>query len=139
MPNVTPTLPPRYHVLNDSIHTPMQTPSSSPGGPSSSGHSLPSFIPTLPQFPFGGPSSSSTGSLNPSGAIPSFTPPYQIPVGGKFHQGGMSQLPHFSGKIPIGTHIPIGTQPPIGTPPLIGGVTPPYGKNIPPSLAQYWN
>jgi hypothetical protein len=137
-PNVTLTLPPGYHALNASIPTPTQTPSSSPGGPSSSGHSLPGFIPTLPQFPFGGPSSSSTGSLNPSGAIPSFTPTYQILVGGQFHQGGMTQPP-LSGKIPFGTQIPIGTQPPIGTPPSIGGPTPPYGKNIPPSLAQYWN
>jgi hypothetical protein len=132
MPNVTPTLPPRYHALNASIPTPTQTPSGSPGGPSSSGHSLPGFIPTLPQFPFGGPSSSSTGSLYPSGTIPSFTPNYQIPVGGNFHQGGMTQPP-LNGKIPIGT------QPPIGTPPSIGGPTSPYGKNIPSSLAQYWN
>jgi hypothetical protein len=65
MPNVTPTLPPGYRVLNASIPTPTQTPSGSPGGPSSSGHSLPGFIPILPQFPYGGPSSSSTGSLNP--------------------------------------------------------------------------
>jgi hypothetical protein len=71
--NVTLTLPPGYRALNASIPTPAQTPSSSPSGPSSSGHSLPSFVPTLPQFPFGGPSSSSTGNLNPSGVIPSFT------------------------------------------------------------------
>jgi hypothetical protein len=90
MPNVTPTLPPRYHALNSSIPTLTKTPSGSPGGPSSSGHSLPGFISTLPQFPFGGPSSSSTGSLNPSGTILSFTPTYQIPVGGQFHQGGMT-------------------------------------------------
>jgi hypothetical protein len=56
IPNITPTLPPKYHALNASIHTPTQTQSNSPSGPSSSGHSLPSFIPTLPQFPFGGPS-----------------------------------------------------------------------------------
>jgi hypothetical protein len=122
----------------------MQTPSGSPGGPSSSGHSLPCFFPTLSQFPFGGPSSSSTDSLNPSGTIPSFTPNYQIPVGGHSHQGGMTQPP-LSGQIPIETQLPIGTQPligtlpPIGTPPSIGGPNPPYGQNIPSSLAQYWN
>jgi hypothetical protein len=137
-PNVTPTIPLRYRVLNSSIPTPTQTPSGSPSGLSSSGHSLPGFVLTLPQFPFGGPSLSSTGSLNPSGIVASFTPNYQIPVGGKFHQGGMTQPP-LSGQIPFGTQIPIGTQPPIGTPPSIGGPTPPYGKNIPPSLAQYWN
>ena len=136
MPNVSPTLPHGYHALNASILTPTQTPSVSPGGPSSSGHSLLGFIPTLPQFPFGGPSSSSIGSLNPSGTILSFTPNYQIPIGGQFYQGGMTQPP-FSRKIPIGTQIQIGTQPPIGTPPLIEGPTPPYGQNIPPSLAQY--
>jgi hypothetical protein len=134
MPSITPTLPPGYRALNASISTPPQTPSSSPGGPSSSGHSLPSFIPTLPQFPFGGPFLSSTGSLNPSGTILSFTPNYQILVGGQFHQGGMTEPP-LSGKIPIGTQIPIGTLPPIGTPPSIGGPTPPYRQNIPPSLA----
>jgi hypothetical protein len=144
IPNVTPTLPPGYRVLNFSIPTPAQTPSDSPGGPSFAGHSLPSFTPTLPQFPFGGPSSSSTGNLNPSGAIPSFTPNYQFPIGGQFHQGGMTQPP-LNGKIPFGTQMPIGTQPtigtfpPIGTPSSMGGPTQPYGKNIPPSLAQYWN
>jgi hypothetical protein len=121
-PSVTPTLPPRYRVLNASIPTPTQTPSGSPSGPSSSGHSLPGFIPILPQFPFGGPSSSSIGSLNPSDTIPSFTPTYQIPVDGQFHQGGMTQPP-LSGKIPFGMQIPIGAQPPIGTLPPIG--TPP--------------
>jgi hypothetical protein len=40
---------------------------------------------------------------------------------------------------PLSGKIPIGTQPPIGTPPSMGGPTPTYGKNIPPSLAQYWN
>jgi hypothetical protein len=35
--------------------------------------------------------------------------------------------------------MPIRTLPSIGTPPSMGGETPPYGKNIPPSLAQYWN
>jgi hypothetical protein len=144
MPNVTPTLLQGYCVLNASITTPTQTTSDSLGGPSSSGHSLPSFIPTLPQFPFGGPLSSSTGSLNPSGTILSFTPNYQIPVGGQFHQGGMTQPP-LSRKIPIGMQLPIGTKPPIGTlpsigtPPSIGGPTQPYGQNIPLSLAQYWN
>jgi hypothetical protein len=147
-PNVTPTLPPGYHALNASIPTPTQTPSSSPGGPSYSGHSLLGFIPTLPQFPFGGPSSSFTGSLNPSGTIPSFTPNYQIPVSGQFYQGGMTQPPPsgkilFGTQVPFGTKPPIGTLPPIGTPPSIGGPTSigghSYRQNIPPSLAQYWN
>jgi hypothetical protein len=132
MPNVTSTLPPEYRALNASIPTTAQTPSGSPGGPSSSGNSLLVFIPTLSQFHFGGPSSSSTGSLNPSGAIPSFTPNYQFPIGGQFHEGGITQPP-------LGKQIPLGTQPPIGTPPSMGGLTSPYGKKIPLSLAQYWN
>jgi hypothetical protein len=83
---------------------------------------------------------SSTDSLNPSGAIPSFTTNYQFPVGGKFHQGSLTQPP-LSGQIPFGMQIPLGTQPPIGTlppigtPPSMGGPTPPYGQHIPPSLA----
>jgi hypothetical protein len=44
MPNVTPTLPPGYRALNASIPTPMQTPSGSPGDPSSYGHSLPGLF-----------------------------------------------------------------------------------------------
>jgi hypothetical protein len=118
--------------LNASIPTPAQTPSRSPSGPSSSGHFLPGFVPTLPQFPFGGLSSSSTGNPNPSGTIPSFTPTYQFLVSGQSHQGSITQPP-------LSWQIPLGTQPPIGTPPSMGGPIPPYGKNIPPSLAQYWN
>jgi hypothetical protein len=126
-PNVTTTLPPRYCVLNASIPTPPQTPSGSPGGIFFPGHPIPGFIPTLPQF--------STGNPNPSGTIPSITPNLQIPVGG---QGGTIQLP-LTGHIPITTQPSIGTQLPVGTPPTIGGPTPPFGQNIPPSLAQYWN
>jgi hypothetical protein len=102
-PSASSTLPPRYHALNASIPTPTQTPSATPGGPSSSGHSPPSFIPTLPQPPFGGPFLSSIDDT-----IPSFTPNYQIPVGGQFHQGGLTQPP-IVGKIPIGMQIPTGT------------------------------
>jgi hypothetical protein len=99
-PKVTPTLPPGYRALNASIPIPTQIPSGTTGGPSSSGHSPPGFILTLPHSLFGGPSSSSTGNTNPSSTIPSFTPNYQIP-GGQFHQGG-STHPPFVGKIPIG-------------------------------------
>jgi hypothetical protein len=127
-PNVNRTLPPGYHVLSASIPTPVQTPSGSPSGPSCSGHFLPGFVPTLPQFHFGGPSSSSTGNPNPSGTIPSFTPSYQFLVGGQVPQGSITQPP-------LSWQMPIGTLPSIGTPPSIGGATPPYGQNIPPSLA----
>jgi hypothetical protein len=44
--------------------------------------------------------------------------------------------PPLVGQIPIGTQIPIETQSSIEAKPP---PTPPYGKNIPPSLAQYWN
>jgi hypothetical protein len=131
-PNVNPTLPPGYRALNNTIPTTTQTPSGSPSDPSSSGHFLPGFVPTLPQFPFGGPSLSSTGNSNPSGAIPSFTPAYQLLVGGQSHQGSITQPP-------LSWQMLIGTFPSIGTPPSMGGATPPYGKNIPSSLAQYWN
>jgi hypothetical protein len=123
-PSVTPTLPLGYRALNDSIPTPTQTPYRTPGGPSSSGHSPPGFILTLPQPLLRGPFSFSTNNTNPSGTIPSFTPNYQIPVGGQFHQGGLNQPP-LVGKIPIGMQIPIGTQPLIGTKPPIGGQPPP--------------
>jgi hypothetical protein len=100
---VTPTLPPRYHalnaLLNASVPTPPQTPSSTPGGP---GHPIPGFILTLPQFPFGNP--------NPSGTISSITPNLQTLVGGK---GGTIQLP-FTRHIPLTTQPLIGTQLPVG-------------------------
>jgi hypothetical protein len=92
-PNVNPTLPPGYRALNATIPTPTKTPSDSPSGPSSSGNFLPDFVPTLPQFPFGGPSSSSTSNPNPSGAISSFTPTDPLLVGGKSHQGIITQPP----------------------------------------------
>jgi hypothetical protein len=128
-PRVTPTLPPGYHALNASIPAPAQISSGTPDSSIPSGHHPLSFIPTLLPPPFRGPFPSSIGSTDPSGTIPSFTPNYQIPVGGKFHQGGLTQPP-LAGKIPIGTQPLIGGKPP---------PTPPYGKKIPPSLAQYWN
>jgi hypothetical protein len=112
-------------LLNAYVPTPPQTPSSTPGGPS--GHPIPSFIPTLPQFPSGNP--------NPSGTILSITPNLQIPVGG---QGGTIQLP-IIGHFPNTTQPSFATQHLVGTPPTIGGPTLPSGQNIPPSLAQYWN
>jgi hypothetical protein len=101
MTDVNPTLPPRYHalnaLLNASIPTPPQTPSSTPGGPSFPGHPIPDFIPTLPQFPSGNP--------NLSGTIPSITPKLQIHFGGK---GGTIQFP-------LTRHNPVATQSSIGT------------------------
>jgi hypothetical protein len=129
-PRFTPTLPLEYHALNASIPAPTQIPFRTPGISTPSGHHIiPGFIPTLPRPPFRGPLPSSIGGTNPSGTIPSFTSNYQIPVGGQFHQGSQIQSP-------FARQIPIGMQPSIGgkTPP-----TPTYGKNIPPSLAQYWN
>jgi hypothetical protein len=90
---VTPTLPPRYRVLNASIPIPTHITYENPGGPSSSGHSPHSFIPTLPQPPFRGPFPSSIEGTNPRGTIPLFTPNYQIPIGGQFHQGGPTHPP----------------------------------------------
>jgi hypothetical protein len=63
-PNVTPTLPPGYHALNALLNSFVPTPPQTPGGPS--GHPIPGFIPTLPQFPSSNP--------NPSGTISSITP-----------------------------------------------------------------
>jgi hypothetical protein len=125
----TPLLPPRYHALNASIPAPTQISSGTPGGSTPSGNHLPSFIPTLPPPPFRGPLPSSIRDTDASGTIPSFTPNYQIPVGGQFHQGGQTQPP-FAGQIPTRMQPPIGGKPPPNQP---------YGKNIPPSLAQYWN
>jgi hypothetical protein len=125
-PRFTPTLPPRYHALNASIPAPTQISSGTPGISTSSGHHLvPDFILTLPRPPFRGPLPSSIGGTNPSGTIPSFTPNYQIHVGGQFHQGGQTQS-SFAGQVTTGTQPPIGGKPPL---------TPHYGQNIPPSLA----
>jgi hypothetical protein len=114
-------------LLNASNPTPPQTPAGSPGGLPLPGHPIPGFIPTLPQFPFNNP--------NPSGTIPTVAPNLQIPVGG---QGGTIPFPP-PGHNPLTTQPTIGTQLPVGTPPMIGGPTPPFGQNIPPALAQYWN
>jgi hypothetical protein len=80
-PRFTPTLPPGYHALNTSIPYPTQIASGTPGVSTPSGHHLVlDFILTLPRPPFRGPLLSSIG-----GTIPSFTPNYQILVGGQFH------------------------------------------------------
>jgi hypothetical protein len=130
LPRFTPTLPLRYHALNASIPAPPQISFGTLGISTPSGHHLiPSFILTLPRPPFRGPLPSFIEGTNPSGTISSFTPNYQIPVGGQFHQGGQIQFP-FAGQIPIGMQPSIGGQPPL---------TLPYGKKISPSLAQYWN
>jgi hypothetical protein len=116
-PRVTSTLPPRYLVLNASIPAPAQISSGTPGSSTPFGHHPPGFIPKLPPPPFRGPFPSSIKGVDPSGTIPSFTPNYQIPIGGQFHQGGPTQPP-------LARQIPIGKQP------LIGGrspPTPPYG------------
>jgi hypothetical protein len=121
IPDVNPTLPPGYHALNSFLNasnpTPLQTPAGSPGP----GHPILDFIPTLPQFPYGNP--------NPSGTILSVAPNLHIPVGG---QGGT--IPFSLTK-----HNPLSTQFLVGTQSTIGGPTSPFGQNIPPELAQYWN
>jgi hypothetical protein len=123
IPEVNPNLPPGYHALNPLLNasnpTPPQTPVGSLG--------IPRFIPTLPPFPSGNP--------NPSGTIPTVAPNLQIHVGG---QGGTVHFP-FPGHNPVTTQPPVGTQLPGGTIPTIGGPTSPFGQNIPPELAQYWN
>jgi hypothetical protein len=58
----------------------------------------------------------------------------QIPVGG---QGSMVPCP-FPGHITVTTQPSVGTQLPGGTIPTVGGPTSPFGQNIPPQLAQYW-
>jgi hypothetical protein len=127
-PRFTPMLPLGYHALNTSIPAPTQITFGNPGISTPSEHHLIlGFILTLPRPPFRGSLSSSTRGTDSSGTIPYFTPNYQIPVGGQFHQESQTQPP-FVGQIPIGTQPPIGGKPP---------PSPPYGQNIPPSLAQY--
>jgi hypothetical protein len=133
MPEANPNLLPGYHALNALLNasnpTPPQTPASSPGGPPFPGHLIPDFIPTLPQFPSGNP--------NPSGTIPTVAPNLHIPVGG---QGGTVPFPFpFPRHNTVTTQPTVGTQISGGTIPTIGGPTSPFGKNIPPDLAQYWN
>jgi hypothetical protein len=131
IPDVISTLPPGYHVLNSLLNaanpTPLQTPAGSLGGPPFPGHPIPSFIPTLPQFPSGNP--------NPSGTIPTVATNPQIPVGG---QCGTVPFP-FPRHNTVTTQPTVGTQLPGGTIPIVGGPTSPFGQNIPPELAQYWN
>jgi hypothetical protein len=131
MPEVNPNLPPGYHALNALLNasnpTPPQTPAGSPGGPPFPGHPIPGFIPTLPQFPSGNP--------NPSGTIPTIAPNLQILVGG---QGSTVPFP-FPRHNTVTTQPTVGTQLPGGTIPTVGGPTSPFGQNIPPELAQYWN
>jgi hypothetical protein len=129
-PRPSPSLPPGYNALNASIPIPTQVPSGASGVFSPPGHNpVVGFILTLPQPPSGGSYPPFTGGSGPSGITQSFTPNYQIPVGGQFNPGGQSQPP-FGGQTPIGTQPPVGGQPP---------PTPPYGQNIPTALAQYWN
>jgi hypothetical protein len=127
-PVTNPILPPGYQALNPALNvphsTPSQTPAGSPGGPQFSGHPIPGFIPTLPQFP--------TGIVNPSGTLPPVAPNVQIPP------GGQSSTVPFPGQTIVTTQPPVGTQFPGGNVPLIGGPHSPLGQNIPPALAQYW-
>jgi hypothetical protein len=58
----------------------------------------------------------------------------QIPVGG---QGSTVPFP-FLGHNVVTTQSTVGTQLPGGTIPMVGGPTSPFGQNIPPALAQYW-
>jgi hypothetical protein len=111
-------------ALNVPHSTPPQTPAGSPGGPQFPGHSIPGFIPTLPQFP--------AGIVNPSGTLPPVAPNVQIPP------GGQSSTVPFPGHTIVTTQPPVGTQFPGGSVPLIGGPHSPLGQNIPPALAQYW-
>jgi hypothetical protein len=60
-------------------------------------------------------------------------------VGG---QGGTVPFPFpfpFPGHNTVTTQPTVGTKIPGGTIPTVGGPTSPFGKNIPPDLAQYWN
>jgi hypothetical protein len=129
IPEASPNLPPGYHALNpmlNALHpTPPQTPAGSLGGPQFPGHPIPSFIPTLPQFP--------TGNPNVGRIIPTIAPNLQVPIGG---QGSTFPFPGYTATT---TQPTIGIQLPGGTIPLVGAPTSPLGPNIPPALAQHWN
>jgi hypothetical protein len=94
LPRFTPTLLLGDHALNASILAPTQITSGTPGDSTPSGHHIvPDFILTLPPPPFRGPLPSSISGTDPSDTIPSFTPNYQVLVGGQFHQGCQTQSP----------------------------------------------
>jgi hypothetical protein len=131
IPNVIPTLPPGYHALNALLNppnpTPLQTPAGSPGGPLFLGHPIPGFIPMLPQFPSGNP--------NPSGTIPTVAPNPQIPL--------VDRVVRFLFLFPDTTqllrNLRLAHNFQVELYLQIGGPTSPFGQNIPPELAQYWN
>jgi hypothetical protein len=75
------------------------------------------------------------GNPNPSGTIPTVAPNTQILIGG---QGGTVPFP-FPGHNTVTTQPMVGTQLLGGTIPTVGGPTSPFGQNIPPKLAQFWN
>jgi hypothetical protein len=132
-----PSLPPGYNSLNASIPIPTQVPSRVSGTYIPSGYNDDfGFVPTPSQVLFGGSYLPFMGGSGPSGSNPiggtthSFASGYHNHVGGKFNSGGKTQ---FQGQTQIGTQSSFGGQP------LLGGYNPPYGHNIPRSLAQYWN
>jgi hypothetical protein len=84
-PRFTPTLPPIYHALNASIPAPTQISFGTLSGSTPSRHHLLGFIPALPSPLSREPLPSFIGGADPSDTILSFTPNYQIPVGGQFH------------------------------------------------------
>jgi hypothetical protein len=91
LPSQIPSLPLGYNALNASIPNPAQVPSRASGVFSLPEHnSVTNFIPTLPQPPFGRSYSPLIGGDKPSGTTQSFTPNYQILVGGQFHPGGQT-------------------------------------------------
>ena len=103
--------PPRYNVSSDSILTPSQFLSRG---------FYPPFIGGFGPY----------GSTTFGSSTPLFTSGYQIPIRGQYNPRGKTQ---FGGQTQIGTPSSLGGQPPFG------GYNPPYGQNIPGSLAQYWN
>jgi hypothetical protein len=83
-PRPTPSLPPRYNPLNASIPIPTQGPSRvSRVFPPPEHHVVAGFILTLPHVPSRGSYPPFPGGAGPSGITQSFTPTYQIPVGGQ--------------------------------------------------------
>jgi hypothetical protein len=110
-PRLTPSLPPRYHVLNASIPIPSQVPSGASRVFSPPRHNpVVGFILTLPQPPSRGSYPPFIGGTDPSGITQSFTPNYHILVSGHFNHRGQT---------PPRSQTHIGTQPPVGGQPLM--------------------